>query len=81
MAQWEKTLERMRESPQGDWSIDDLERIAARAGITCRKPGSSHATFSHPAIEEILTVPMHRPIKAFYVRRFVDLVDEALKMK
>lgn len=76
MSKWKKTLAGMRGNPQNDWSINDLETVASHVGIACRKPGGSHVTFSHPALDTILTVPAARPVKAYYVRQFVKLVDE-----
>jgi len=75
MAKWEKKLAAMRENPR-DWSLDDLQSVSARIGIDCRKPGGSHVTFSHPAIEEIVTVPAARPVKPFYVRQLLKMIDQ-----
>ncbi len=76
MSKWNKTLAGMRNNPRDGWTISDLETVARRFNIECRKPGGSHATFSHPDVAEIVTVPMKRPIKPFYVQEFVALVDE-----
>jgi predicted RNA binding protein YcfA (HicA-like mRNA interferase family) len=65
----------MRQNPR-DWRIDDLEAVAHQKGMAIRKSGGSHVVFSHPASPMHLTVPARRPIKAPYVRRFVELVDE-----
>ena len=76
MVRVEKTIARMRNNPRGDWTIDDLKALAARTGVDWRQPGTSHVTFSYPGVVP-LTVPSHKPIKAIYVKRFLDLIDRA----
>jgi hypothetical protein len=75
MAKPDKTLDRMRNNPK-DWRIDDLKAAARRAELDWRQPGTSHVTFSSPGLIP-LTVPAHRPVKPFYVKRFVELIDAA----
>lgn len=74
MVRSEKIIERMRNNPR-DWSIDDLKILADRNGIDWRQPGTSHVTFSYPGVVP-LTVPAHKPVKPFYVKRFLDLLDK-----
>lgn len=76
MATWQKLLDRMRANPRGDWTIGDIEKICNAVGVTMTPPTrGSHYKVSHPAIEEILTIPAHRPIKQFYIKRFIDIID------
>lgn len=76
MANWQKLLDRMRANPRGDWKIGDLEKICNGVGATLAPPTrGSHYKLSHPEIEEILTIPAHRPIKQVYVRKFIDIID------
>ena len=74
MVRSEKIIERMRNNPR-DWSIDDLKILADKNGIDWRQPGTSHVTFSYPGVVP-LTVPAHKPVKPFYVKRFLDLLDK-----
>ncbi|MHB1947057.1 MAG: type II toxin-antitoxin system HicA family toxin [Gammaproteobacteria bacterium] len=74
MTKFEKTLKKMRNNHR-DWQIADLEIIAGHFGITVRKGGGSHASFTHPLWVDILTVPAHRPIKPIYVKKFISLID------
>ncbi len=74
MAKAEKLLARMRNNPH-DWSMDDLKVLAKRYNLDWRQPGTSHVTFSSP-IGGRLTVPAHKPIKPFYVLRFLALLGE-----
>ncbi|MDE0697217.1 MAG: hypothetical protein OXH76_15460 [Boseongicola sp.] len=76
MSKAQKLIARMRNNPRDDWSIDDLKTQAAKRGIDWRQPGTSHVTFSHPGARP-LTVPAHKPIKAVYIRRFLELIDQA----
>ena len=66
----------MRNNPRDDWSIDELKTLAARKGIDWRQPGTSHVTFTYPGVTP-LTVPAHKPIKAVYIKRFLELIDRA----
>ncbi len=73
MGKMQKLIARMRNNPRDDWSIDELKALAERKGIDWRQPGTSHVTFSYPGIAP-LTVPAHKPVKAVYVKRFLDLM-------
>jgi len=68
-----KLIARMRRNPR-DWRIEDLKVIADRLGIDHDQHGTSHVVFRHAKAGR-LSVPADRPIKAVYVRLFVDLVD------
>lgn len=72
-----KRLERMRQNPQGDWTIRDVEAVCREHGIVCDPPrgGSSHYKVAHPSQAEILTVPFKRPIKPVYIRKLVAFID------
>lgn len=74
MSRADKTLEAMRENPDG-WRIDDLESVAAAFDVSVRKPGGSHVIFSRAGVREILSVPARRPVKPVYIRHFVALID------
>ena len=74
MGRVEKLLDKMRANPRTNFTIADFETVAKKHGRRLRKPGSSHVTFEFK--REILAVPARRPIKAPYIRRFVDLIDE-----
>jgi hypothetical protein len=78
MSKINKKLESMKTHPQQDWKIQDLESIAYRYGIEYRQPGTSHVTFSC-SNGTCLTVPAHKPIKAIYVKRFVEMIESVQK--
>jgi len=75
MGTFEKLLERMRRNPRGDWRMDNLLTIARRMNIEVRNSDDSHHVFSFPGIEEDVTVPYKRPIKAVYIKKFFALVN------
>ena len=71
----DKLLEAMRGNPR-DWRITDIERLCAGFGIACRPPRKgSHYKVTHPAMQAILTIPAHRPVKPVYIRDLVEFVD------
>lgn len=75
MSKSDKLLVKMRNNPR-DWHIQDIEKVAAYYGFEKRHHSGSHVTFSHAKLDQILTVPAHRPIKAVYVKKLLALIDE-----
>ena len=69
----DKTINKMRNNPR-DWRIEDLTAIADRLGIDYRQPGGSHMTFRTKTADKV-TVPIHKPIKAIYIQKFLALID------
>jgi hypothetical protein len=80
MSKFEKLLCGMRNNPAGDWDIDDIERVCNRvAGVIFLPPKrGDHYKVTHPSVQEILTIPAKRPIKAVYVQRFVSMIDSIM---
>ncbi|HEU0043180.1 type II toxin-antitoxin system HicA family toxin [Sphingomonas sp.] len=71
-------LERMRANPR-DWRIEDVVRVCDATGVTCTAPrGGSHYKVKHQAVEDILTIPAHRPIKPVYIRALVRFIGRVL---
>jgi hypothetical protein len=69
----------MRSNPRGDWGIDDVQAICDAFGIRCSPPSrGGHYKVSHPASEEILTIPASRPLRPVYIKKLVALVDLVL---
>jgi predicted RNA binding protein YcfA (HicA-like mRNA interferase family) len=70
----------MRSNPR-DWRIENVEALCRAAGVLCTAPRKgSHFKVKHASMEEILTIPAHRPIKPVYIRdlvRFIDAVRRA----
>jgi hypothetical protein len=76
MGRADKKLEKMRNNPRGDWTIEELNVVAEDQGIVVRNHGGSHFVYSHPDIHHNVSVPARRPIKPSYIRQFVAFVDE-----
>jgi len=70
-----KLLSAMRQNPN-DWVMAKLLTVARQYGMEVRSTGGSHHVFSHPTVNDPLSVPAHRPIKAIYIKRFVALIDQ-----
>ena len=79
MSKHEKLLGKLKENPQNDWRIEDLKKIAIDYGLTFRQPGTSHVTFTKVGTGCRLTVPSHKPIKAYYIKQFVELLNKIEK--
>ena len=82
MAPKRSLLDRMKESPQADWTIDDVKTLCTKIGLGCRVPTSgSHFVVHSEHLPGLLTVPAHRPIKAPYIRRLVALATSHIEAK
>jgi hypothetical protein len=73
VTQAEKILKKMKANPR-DWRIESLKTVAEANRVTFRQPGGSHVIFRHTN-GAMLSVPAHRPIKPFYIKRFVRLIE------
>lgn len=73
MAKKQTLLEQMENNPRGDWTMQDIEKLAKQEGMELRKParGSHHALCS-PHLRDILTIPHNRPIKVIYIKHAVS---------
>jgi hypothetical protein len=70
-------LARMRDNPQSDWQIGDIETLCENVGLNLTPPSrGSHYKISSDLIPmTVLTIPYNRPIKAPYIKQFVKLID------
>ena len=71
-----KVLEQMKTSPL-DWRIENLKSVADAFDVVYRQPGGSHVVFRHPN-GAMLSVPVRKPIKPVYIRKFVRLIEEGI---
>lgn len=48
-----------------------------RGGFIRRNPGSgsSHYTYSHPDLVDIITIPKDKPIKPIYIKKALEAFD------
>jgi len=68
---------------QTGWRIEELQSVAKEYDLSWRRPGhgGSHVIFSASGVREIVSVPAKRPIKTIYVRLFLALIENAVKVK
>ena len=69
-----KLLEQMRSNPR-DWRIGQLKTVARHFGLTIRQSGGSQVIFQKTGWLIELSVPARRPIKPFYIKKFIELVE------
>ncbi|MBT4103654.1 MAG: hypothetical protein HOI59_10610 [Nitrospina sp.] len=74
MSQRDKTIKKMKNNPKG-WRIDDCKSLADHFDIAWVQDGSSHCVFDFGEVS--LSIPAKRPIKPFYIKKFVVLIEEA----
>ena len=79
MSQFDKLLQRIK-SMDKDLCFDELRKVMEYYGYTIKGPsgGSSHKTFRKPGKQPI-TIPMHSPVKADYIRLVKDVVESEEK--
>jgi hypothetical protein len=75
MSAVQKLRQKMENNPAGNWTMADIIRLLKSYGCDYRNHGSSHYSFFHPLVAEILTIPYNRPIKPIYVRKVISLVN------
>jgi len=75
MSTSEKTFAKMRNNPR-NWRIEDVIAVAKKYDLLIRAQGGSHYVFGFPGIKDSLTIPAHRPIKAIYIKHFVEFIDK-----
>ena len=58
------------------WRSEDVKTVARRFKMLMRVKGGSHHVFGFPFIDEAVSIPSHKPIKAVYIIRFLELIDK-----
>lgn len=77
MSHYRKLYNKMKNNPK-NVSFEDIDKLLTKVGGFNRsnpKGGSSHYTYSHPDLDDIMTIPKDRPVKAFYVKRALKYLD------
>ena len=62
------------QNSQNDWTISDLERLAEHFQIQVRQAKGSHVYFTFPS-GITLSIPAKRPIKAIYIKTFLNALE------
>lgn len=69
-------LERMRRNPQSGWTIKDCETLCHQYGCELLPPSrGSHYKAVSPYLTGHETIPFARPIKAWYIKTLVAMID------
>jgi predicted RNA binding protein YcfA (HicA-like mRNA interferase family) len=81
LTKYDKLFAKITNNPK-DVSFNELNKILRRYGFKCRQPrkGSSHYTYYHPKLLDLITIPKNRPVKAIYVKKAIAVI-EMLKEK
>lgn len=76
MSKKEKLLAGIKNNPR-DVSFNDLDKLLRSAGFVRRqsRKGSSHYNYTHDLLDEILTVPKEKPLKAYIVKQTLKSYD------
>jgi len=73
-----KAITATRNNPR-DWRIEQIESVAASAGLKVRKNGGSHVVIQRDGCPLEVCVPARKPIKAVYVVQLLALIDWRLE--
>ncbi|MGJ7045332.1 type II toxin-antitoxin system HicA family toxin [Thermoanaerobacterium thermosulfurigenes] len=78
MSQIEKLFEKIEKNPK-NVRYEQLDKILRHFGFGVREPksGSSHVTYFHPKLADILTVPKDKPfVKEIYVKKALKMIQD-----
>lgn len=74
-------LERMRATPHG-WKVAQLRRVLLAAGFSLSPIPGKHDVYRHPLSTELfVTLPRHRPVKAYLVKQALRAIDLAARLE
>lgn len=69
-------LEQMRRNPRDNWTIAEVQRLCDEHGVTLMPPTrDSHYKAASPYLAAHQSVPYKRPIKPFYIKALVAMID------
>ena len=76
MTKLDKLIDNIVNNPK-DVRFEDIDKVLKYYGFECRssKSGSSHYTYFHVSLPDILTIPKDRPIKAVYVKKAISAIQ------
>lgn len=77
MSYYKKLYQKIKNNPK-DVSFKDIDKLLITiGGFTRRNPkgGSSHYTYFHPDLKEIITIPKDKPVKTIYIKNALKLFD------
>lgn len=77
MSHYKKLYDKMKNNPRNT-RFKDIDKLLTKVGgFTRRNPrgGSSHYTYSHSDLIDIITIPKDRPVKPIYIKRALNAFD------
>lgn len=76
MTRFDKLYNQIVNNPKSV-KFEDLDKLLSGFGFECRQPrgGSSHYTYHHPRLIDVLSIPKARPIKAIYVKKAIATIE------
>lgn len=77
MSHYKKLYEKVKNNPK-DVSFNEIDKLLTKiGGFTRRNPskGSSHYTYSHPDLIDIITIPKNKPIRTIYIKKALSAFD------
>jgi predicted RNA binding protein YcfA (HicA-like mRNA interferase family) len=77
MTKYDKLYAKIVNNPK-NVTFEELDKILHKQGFKRSNPssGSSHYTYRHPELTNILTIPYKRPIKAIYVKQALAIIEQ-----
>ena len=72
MSKAQKLIAAMTNNPL-DWQMEQVKTVAKASGLTVHSPGGSHHILRNAAGAKI-SIPAHRPIKAIYIKKLLQLI-------
>ncbi len=70
----EKELEKIRNNPTSI-TPERLENLCKKYGFKW-KHGSNHDIVSHDLLDASYPIPRHKPVKKYYVKNIIKMIDE-----
>ena len=84
MSQIEKLFEKLSRKPTPTGVLfDEVDKLLKAYHFKSRKPagGSSHFTYTHPELPDIITIAKHgNKVKAGYVRIAIHAIEKVLEL-
>jgi len=80
----EKLFEKLRRRPTpANVLFDEIDKLLKAYHFKSRQPsgGSSHFTYTHPELPDIVTIAKHgNKVKAVYIRTAINAIEKALEL-
>lgn len=77
MGHYKKLYEKIKNNPR-NVSFDEIDKLLCQiGGFSRRNPrsGSSHYTYSHRDLIQIITIPKDKPIRAHYIKEALEAFE------